>query len=135
MFVGQKWLSSSVWPNFLPTKHNPDKLNAKLPDHAGSQSHAYIFERVINNKYAFYLIAYQKQLNKIQKLRIFQQHLHFQKSTNKVVMSSKIYLYFLVYFYSFIPDLKIFFSNHLITEQKDPAEQAMISENSYRWLF
>ena len=70
MFVGQKWLSSSVWPNFLPTKHNPDKLNAKLPDHAGSQSHAYIFERVTNNKYAFYSIAYQKQLNKIQKLRL-----------------------------------------------------------------
>ena len=55
---------------FSPTKNKPDELNSKLPDHPGSQSHAYISEMVTNNKYAFYLIAYQKQLNKIQKLRL-----------------------------------------------------------------
>ena len=73
MFAGQKLfcltklLTDKI---FSPTKLNPDELNAKFPDHAGSQSHAYIFERVTNDKYAFYLIAYQKQLNKIQKLRL-----------------------------------------------------------------
>ena len=55
---------------FSPTKHNPDELNAKVPDHARSQSHAYISERVTNNKCAFHVIPYQKQLNKIQKLRL-----------------------------------------------------------------
>ena len=57
---------------FPPTKHNPGELNAKVyhTGHTGSQSHAYISERVTNNKYAFYVIAYQKQLNKIQRLRL-----------------------------------------------------------------
>ena len=55
---------------FSPTKHNPGELNAKVPDHTGSQSHAYILERVSSNKYAFFVIAYQKQLNKIQMLRL-----------------------------------------------------------------
>ena len=57
---------------FSQTKHNPGELNAKVhhTDHTGFQSHAYISERVTNNKYAFYVIAYQKQFNKIQKLRL-----------------------------------------------------------------
>ena len=50
---------------FSPSKQNPDKLKAKAPDHAGSQSHAYISEKATNNKYAFFVITYQKQLNKI----------------------------------------------------------------------
>ena len=53
-----------------PTKQKPDEINAKVPDNARSQSHCYISERVANNKYAFYVIANQKQLNKIQKLRL-----------------------------------------------------------------
>ena len=29
---------------FQPTKHNTDELNAKLPDHSGSQSYTYVSE-------------------------------------------------------------------------------------------
>ena len=63
---------------FSQTKHNSGELNAKVhhTGHTGFQSHAYISERVTNNKYAFacncnmHVIAYQKQFNKIQKLRL-----------------------------------------------------------------
>ena len=40
----------SVWPNFWLTelfnlkKHNPEELNAKVPDQSDSQSHTYISE-------------------------------------------------------------------------------------------
>ena len=74
--MGRKWLSLSVLSNlwltkiFSATKNKPDEFNSKLTDHAGSQIHAYISEMVTHNKYAFYLTANQKQLNKIQKLRL-----------------------------------------------------------------
>ena len=64
MFVGQKWTKCFYLPKLLtdkifsPIKHNPDELNAKATDHSCSQSHVYISERVTNNKYAFYVIAY-----------------------------------------------------------------------------
>ena len=45
-------------------------IKLKVSGDTGSQSNAYIFEKVTNNKYEFYIIAYQKQLNKIQKLRL-----------------------------------------------------------------
>ena len=79
---------------FQPTKHNPDELNTRVPDHAVSKSHTHISKRVTNNEFLFYVITYQKQLNKIQQLRldcrlksqsaiadwnlsIFQEHLRF----------------------------------------------------------
>ena len=51
---------------FSVSKYNPGELR----DHTGSQRHAYIPERITSNKYAFYVIAYQKQLKKIQKLKL-----------------------------------------------------------------
>ena len=46
---------------FSPSKQNQDKLKAKVPGGAASQSHAYISEKVTNNKYEFYITPYQKQ--------------------------------------------------------------------------
>ena len=35
--------------------HKSEKLTTKLPDNAGSQSHAYILQKIVNNKEALYI--------------------------------------------------------------------------------